>query len=103
MNTALDHIRKNTKFVNDVQIEAVEYHIGENELGLTNLMAEDLLKMIQSMPEGYKVVFNMFAIEGYTHQEIAEALGVTESTSKSQYLRAKAYLRNKIELVGNGR
>jgi RNA polymerase sigma-70 factor (ECF subfamily) len=45
----------------------------------------------------------MFAIEGYTHQEIAETLGVTESTSKSQYLRAKAYLRNKIELVGNGR
>lgn len=103
VNTALDHIRKNTKFVNDVQIEAVEYHIGENELGLTNLMAEDLLKLIQSMPEGYKVVFNMFAIEGYTHQEIAETLGVTESTSKSQYLRAKAYLRNKIELAGNGR
>jgi DNA-directed RNA polymerase specialized sigma24 family protein len=49
------------------------------------------------MPEGYRVVFNMFAIEGYSHQEIAASLGVTESTSKSQYLRARAYLRDRLE------
>ena len=60
------------------------------------------MKMIQSMPEGYKVVFNMFAIEGYSHAEIAEQLGVTESTSKSQYSRARAYLRERIEAI-NGR
>jgi len=48
------------------------------------------------MPPGYRVVFNMFAIEGYSHQEIAEKLGVKESTSKSQYLRARAYLKERI-------
>jgi RNA polymerase sigma-70 factor (ECF subfamily) len=59
-------------------------------------MAEDLLKLINSMPDGYKVVFNMFAIEGYTHNEIADTLGISESTSKSQYSRARAYLRERI-------
>jgi RNA polymerase sigma-70 factor (ECF subfamily) len=55
------------------------------------------MKLIKRMPDGYRVVFNMFAIEGYSHQEIAAQLGITESTSKSQYLRARAYLRDRIE------
>jgi RNA polymerase sigma-70 factor (ECF subfamily) len=59
-------------------------------------MAEDLMNLIQKMPDGYRLVFNMFAIEGYSHQEIASQLGITESTSKSQYLRARAYLRDRI-------
>ena len=49
------------------------------------------------MPNGYKVIFNMFAIEGYSHIEISTTLGISESTSKSQYMRAKSYLRNRIE------
>jgi RNA polymerase sigma-70 factor (ECF subfamily) len=49
------------------------------------------------MPAGYRVIFNMFAIEGYAHQEIATQLGISESTSKSQYLRARAYLKQRIE------
>ena len=52
-----------------------------------------MLKIVQAIPEGYRVVFNLFAIEGYSHKEIAERLGVTESTSKSQYSRAKSLLR----------
>lgn len=103
VNTALDHIRKNAKFLQDIQLEVVDYQVGKNDFALEKLMAEDLLEMISKMPEGYKVVFNMFAIEGYSHQEIADTLGVTESTSKSQYMRAKAYLRAKLEERGNGR
>ncbi|MEY3501545.1 MAG: hypothetical protein RL308_3218, partial [Bacteroidota bacterium] len=53
--------------------------------------------MVQSMPVGYKVVFNMFAIEGYSHKEISEHLGISENTSKSQYSRARAYLRERLE------
>ena len=60
------------------------------------LSADELIKEIQEMPPGYRVVFNMFAIEGFSHQEIAEHLGVAESTSKSQYLRARAYLKERI-------
>ena len=58
---------------------------------------QDLLNLVKNMPAGYRVVFNMFAIEGYSHKEIAEKLNVTENTSKSQYLRARAYLRDRLE------
>ena len=54
------------------------------------------------MPDGYKIVFNMFAIEGYSHKEIAETLSISENTSKSQYSRARAYLREKLEKLEVG-
>ncbi len=97
VNTCLDQIRKNTKFLGDIQAEEVEYKLEQNSFIAEKLMADDLMRLVQQMPDGYRVVFNMFAIEGYSHQEIAEQLGVTESTSKSQYLRARAYLRDRIE------
>ena len=75
----------------------VEYKIEQQEFTVENLMANDLIKLIQTMPEGYKVVFNLFAIEGYSHLEIAATLSISESTSKSQYLRARAYLKARIE------
>lgn len=96
VNTALDQIRKNGKTLGDVSVDDVQYKIENNDHIAERLMAEDLLKLINSMPDGYKVVFNMFAIEGYTHNEIADTLGISESTSKSQYSRARAYLRERI-------
>lgn len=103
VNTALDSIRKKNKFLKDVSIDSVEYQIGVNYTILETLNAEDLLLLINSMPDGYKVVFNMFAIEGYSHNDISTTLGISESTSKSQYMRAKAYLRGKLELMGHER
>ena len=97
VNSCLDQIRKNSKFLNDVQAEEVEYKLDQNSFIVENLMAQDLMNLIQKMPDGYRLVFNMFAIEGFSHQEISEHLGITESTSKSQYLRARAYLRDRIE------
>ena len=97
VNTALDQIRKNLRVLGDVSTDDVSYKIESNDFIAENLIAEDLMKMVRSMPEGYKVVFNMFAIEGYSHREIAKSLGITESTSKSQYSRARAYLRERIE------
>lgn len=99
VNTALDQIRKNGKTLGDVSIDDVQYKIENNDHIAEQLMAEDLLKLINSMPDGYKAVFNMFAIEGYTHNEIADTLGISESTSKSQYSRARAYLRERISEV----
>ena len=103
VNTALDAIRKNTKFLKDISIDAVDFQIGDNDYTIEKMNAEDLLSLINSMPEGYKVVFNMYAIEGYKHNDIATTLGISESTSKSQYLRAKAYLRAKLELISHER
>ncbi len=97
VNTALDQIRKEVKFKGDLDIEDVGYKLENNAFIEEEMMAEDLMKLVRAMPDGYRVVFNMFAIEGYSHAEIAETLGVTENTSKSQYSRARAYLRERLE------
>jgi RNA polymerase sigma-70 factor (ECF subfamily) len=61
-----------------------------------NLQVEELNKLIESLPLGYKTVFNLYAIEGYNHQEIAEMLGIQEGTSKSQLSRARGLLQQKL-------
>lgn len=97
VNTALDNIRKNKKFQNDVEMDKVDYQLhNHTESPLDSLSVQDLLKIIQEMPPGFKAVFNMFAIEGYTHKEIAEELNISVNTSKSQYSRARAYLQKII-------
>ncbi len=93
VNTALDQYRKNKKYQSDVEIDAVSFKLEQRDFIVETINANDLLKIIQTIPKGYRVVFNLFAIEGYSHKEIAEQLGVTESTSKSQYSRAKKMLR----------
>jgi RNA polymerase sigma-70 factor (ECF subfamily) len=97
VNTSLDQIRKENKLLGNISLDNVDYKLQNNAFVLENLAAKDLMKMIQSMPVGYKVVFNMFAIEGYSHKEISEYLGISENTSKSQYSRARAYLRERLE------
>ncbi|MCH2223191.1 MAG: RNA polymerase sigma factor [Crocinitomicaceae bacterium] len=103
VNTSLDQIRKNAKFMNNVSMNDIDYKVEFDGQILSSLMEEDLLNLIKDMPVGYRMVFNMFAIEGYSHKEIAEKLSISENTSKSQYSRAKAYLRIKIEELGIGR
>jgi RNA polymerase sigma factor (sigma-70 family) len=62
----------------------------------TDLHADELLQLVQSLPPGYRTVFNLYAIEGYSHKEIADSLGITESTSKSQLNRARNLLKELI-------
>lgn len=97
VNTSLDQIRKNHKFQDNIDIDKVDYKVVDNGFIIEGLMAEDLMILINTMPDGYRTVFNMFAIEGYSHKEIAKELGVTENTSKSQYSRARAFLKTKLE------
>lgn len=63
---------------------------------LSQLRAEEIMKMLARLPEGSRIVFQLFAIEGYGHAEIAETLGITEGTSKSQYARARMLLKNQL-------
>ena len=58
----------------------------------------DLLKMVQELPKGYSTVFNLYAIEDFSHKEIAEMMGITESTSRSQYVRARQILQEKVKI-----
>lgn len=103
VNTALDQIRKNSKFNVNVAVDDVHHKLDFNGHIVESLMEQDLLNLIREMPDGYRTVFNMFAIEGYSHKEIADQLNITENTSKSQYSRAKAYLRTKLEELEIGR
>ncbi|MCU0445750.1 MAG: RNA polymerase sigma factor [Microscillaceae bacterium] len=92
VNESLNHLRKQRIMYAEVEIENVsdnlDYSVFESELD-----AEELLQMIDQMPAGYRTVFNLYAIEGYSHKEIAESLGITESTSKSQLSRARLHLQ----------
>lgn len=92
VNTSLDSIRKNKENNLLADIDQVGYSLDSGTSVESDMNADELMKILNSIPAGYKVVFNMFVIEGYSHKEIAEELGVSESTSKTQFLRAKAYL-----------
>ena len=97
VNCALDQIRKNKKFDDNVDLSKVDFQMAsENENVLEHLSANDLLKIIQEMPTGFRTVFNLYAIEGYTHQEIADQLNISINTKKSQYSRARVYLQKII-------
>jgi RNA polymerase sigma-70 factor (ECF subfamily) len=92
VNTALDALRKNKRlFISDLEeqkdIQDVSFKPGNQ------LEAKDLMIMIQSLPTGFRTVFNLYAVEGYSHKEIGDLLGISENTSKSQYSRARAHLQ----------
>jgi RNA polymerase sigma-70 factor (ECF subfamily) len=97
INEALNHIRKNKAMKLNMDIEDVGYMLPAQSHIAENLNAQDLLKIIQHLPVGFRTVFNLYAIEGYSHKEIADQLGITESTSKSQYSRARAHLQKLIQ------
>ncbi len=96
VNTAIEmHRRKNHLYpLVDVENTEIEL-IGENAVNM--LATEDLMHMIESLSPGYKTVFNLYAIEGYSHKEIAEQLNISEGTSKSQLARARYILMELVE------
>jgi len=95
VNTAIDAIRKNKALMLETPIND---NITEScaEEAIDNLEVEYLMSLVQALPTGYRLVFNLYAIEGYSHAEIGEKLNITESTSRSQYTRAKALLKKRI-------
>jgi len=103
VNNSLDAIRRNKKQLLEDDVDTVQHKVSFTDFQFDDMDLQYLMKIIQSLPDGYRVVFNMFAIEGYSHKEIAETLGVSENTSKSQYSRARALLREKLEQVKNVR
>ncbi len=94
VNTALNHHRKKMYLYPMVDVEEID--LPDEEVSLSGIQLNQLIDMIQSLPSGCQVVFNLFAIEGYSHKEISEMLGISEGTSKSQYARARKLLQEKI-------
>lgn len=98
VNESLTYLRRNKNMYLEMDIEAAayepDYHKLENQLE-----ADDLMKMIEELPVGYRTVFNLYAIDGFSHQEIADQLGISENTSKSQLSRARALLQKKLTKI----
>lgn len=101
VNTAINHYKANSRFSRDLSIEDVHVHENIDNNALSRISTEELLKIIQQLPDGFRMVFNLFVIEGYDHKEIGKLLGISESTSKSQLHRAKAALRKKLLIEHN--
>ncbi len=95
VNEALTFIRKNKNMYLEVDIEVADREPDYSTLS-NSLEANDLLKLVHDLPTGYRTVFNMYAIEGYSHKEIAKALGISENTSKSQLSRARVLLQKQL-------
>jgi RNA polymerase sigma-70 factor (ECF subfamily) len=95
VNTALNSQRKKLYMYPMVDIDDVKNEFDDNR-ALGSFDLEELLKMIHELPAGCQTIFNLYAIEGYSHKEIAETLGVSEGTSKSQFSRARKLLQEKI-------
>lgn len=97
VNTCLMHLRKNDVLKDSDDLAEVR-HLPAGESGqIEQIGYKELMELVMQLPPGFRTVFNMFAIEGYSHKEIAEELGITESTSRTQLNRARTWLQKRIK------
>jgi RNA polymerase sigma-70 factor (ECF subfamily) len=96
INTALEKFRreKHLHLLSDIEDKEEELY---NEDIVSNISASDLVSMIQSLSPKYRLVFNLYAIEGYSHKEVSDMLGISEGTSKSNLARARAILQRNVK------
>jgi len=96
VNTAIEALRRNKKFSLHTTLDFIS-ETSEDLSVLDTLTGEEILQQIMSLPPGYRMVFNLFAIEGFSHAEIAQQLNISEGTSKSQYAKARRHLQISCE------
>jgi RNA polymerase sigma-70 factor (ECF subfamily) len=99
VNTAIDYLRRHSRYRAELQLDQVALHPVSNEQPDFTLDTKDLVELIRELPAGYQAVFNLVAIEGYNHIETGQLLGISEQTSRSQYSRARTALIKKIQLA----
>jgi RNA polymerase sigma-70 factor (ECF subfamily) len=102
MNTAIDMVKK----INKIQFVRDDYYLNDHSdseedhlIDDLDLSQEQLLALIDLLPPGYKLVFNLYAIESLSHKDIAALLGISEGTSKSQLNRARTFLKTEIKKI----
>jgi RNA polymerase sigma-70 factor (ECF subfamily) len=101
VNCALSRYRNKSQQHHVTRLDSVEYDLQSETDIVSNLDAKELISLIQSLPAGYRIVFNLFVFEGYKHREIAEALGITVGTSKSNLSDARAFLQKALTVKKN--
>src|SRR5690606_5476374 len=92
VNTALNYLKKNRKYQEEMYFTEEYLHPVVEEDPAVRMNAKELADLIRQLPQGYQVIFNLHAVEGYTHVEIGEMLGISDGTSRSQYARARNLL-----------
>ncbi len=96
VNTSINNFRKNQKHYGHEQHSDESEKNASEDLILSDISTKELMDLINQLPEGYRLVFNLSVIEGYTHKEIGEMLNIAEGTSKSQLAKAKAFLKKSL-------
>lgn len=100
VNTALGFLRKHNPVHESDQIENVTWLDNGESDAVEKMSGDELMEVICSLPDGYRTILNLYAVEGYSHKEIGEMLGISENTSRSQYFRARGRLMELIEGTG---
>nr|MBK9653867.1 sigma-70 family RNA polymerase sigma factor [Bacteroidota bacterium] len=96
VNNLLDMVRKNMRIPHHDSIDDIANHPPAQMSTSDNIQTQDLLNMIMKLPKGYRTVFNLYVMEGFSHKEIAAELGINENTSKSQLSRARDQLQTMV-------
>jgi RNA polymerase sigma factor (sigma-70 family) len=97
VNTAINYLKKHSRYQSDLSFSDAGLHPISADNPEVNLSAKELAELVRQLPTGYQTVFNLHAVEGYTHVEIGQMLGISENTSRSQYMRARNLLITWIE------
>jgi RNA polymerase sigma-70 factor (ECF subfamily) len=101
VTTALMSLRKKDALKMSEELETVRSMKADTTSQIQNIGYKELMNLVMSLPPGFRTVFNMYAVEGYSHKEIGDMLGISETTSRTQYSRARAWLQNKIKEIEN--
>ena len=101
VTTALMELRKKDALKMSEELETVRGMKADLPSQGQNIGYKELMKLVMKLPTGFRTVFNMYAVEGYSHKEIGEILGISESTSRTQLSRARTLLQNKIKEIEN--
>lgn len=99
VNCALEYLRKSDVLREATDLDNTVELIQPDSSAISDLSAAELMNLVHELPTGFRTVFNLFAIEGYSHKEIGEILNITESTSRSQFTRARQLLQRRINAL----
>ena len=101
INESIRLLNKKNRIIYNEDMEEYEKYTIDSSQDLDSVDTEQVYRIIENMPAGYRVVFNLYAIEGYTHKEISELLDISENTSKSQLRKARMYIIDKMNKTQN--
>ena len=96
VNVAIEHLRKKDILRDSAALESVKDYTVD-ETAVSKLTVEAIMALVQQLPPGYRTIFNLYAIEGYSHKEIGVKLHISEASSRSQYARARQWLKRQME------